>query len=157
MLSTSMENFALKHAWFLALLLLTTACTEEPPKATAPWGSPDYVATQFFHALYNDKDLEKAQRLSTKEYAALMASYGSVRQVGRTLMNVSFDSVSIRINPSSGNLREQYDDQADIAIVLSGTHDDKQVDEMRVVELVRRNGNWVVQSVKVDKFSSSAR
>lgn len=143
--------------WLLPLLLLLSACTEDTPKVNAQWGTPEYIATQFFHALYNEKDLEQAKALSTAEYAALMDSYGSVRQVGRTLMNMSFDSVDIRVNRSGGNLREQYEDIAAIDILLTGPHDGKQVDELRTVELVRSGNRWVVKTVQVDKFSSSAR
>lgn len=143
--------------FFLLLVLLVTACAEEKPKVNAQWGSPEYNASQFFHALYNEKDLEKAKSLSTREYADLMESYGSVRQVGRILMNVSYDSVDIRINRSGGNLREQYEDVAEIAILLTGTNDGKQIDELRNVEMVKQNGRWLVQMVKVDKFSASAR
>ena len=142
---------------YLLLILLLAACSEDKPKVNAQWGTPEYNASQFFHALYNEKDLEKAKQMSTAEYADLMESYGSVRQVGRILINVSFDSVDIRINRSGGNLREQYDDVAEIAILLTGTHDGKQIDELRNVEMVEKNGRWLVQMVKVDKFSASAR
>ncbi len=141
----------------LLLALLLVACTEDKPKVNAQWGTPEYNASQFFHALYNEKDLEKAKQMSTAEYAELMASYGSVRQVVRTLINVSFDSVDIRVNRSGGNLREQYGDVAEIAILLTGTSNGKQVDELRNVEMVKQNGRWLVHRVKVDKFSSSAR
>ncbi|GAB60316.1 hypothetical protein [Rheinheimera nanhaiensis] len=143
--------------WLLPLMLLLTACTDEAPKVNAQWGTPEYIATQFFHALYNEKDLEQAKALSTPEYAALMDSYGTVRQVGRTLMNMSFDTVEIRVNRSGGNLREQYEDAAAIDILLTGPHGGKQVDELRTVELVRSGNRWVVKTVQVDKFSSSAR
>ena len=145
------------RVWFLPLLMLLLACREEQPSVNAQWGSPEYIATEFFHALYIENNLEKAKRLSTPKYADLMESYGSVRQVERTLINLSFDSVEIRVNRSGGNLREQYEDQADIELLLTGQHNGKKVDEMRVVEMIQQNGNWVVQSVKVDKFSSSAR
>ena len=141
----------------LPLLLLLSACTEDKPAVNAQWGTPEYIATQFFQALYNDKDLEKAKALSTAEYAALMDSYGTVRQVGRTLMNMSFDSVDIRVNRSGGNLREQYENEAEIAILLTGQHNGKQIDELRNVELIQQKGRWVVKMVQVDKFSSSAR
>lgn len=143
--------------FYLLLILALTACTDEKAQVNAQWGTPEYNASQFFHALYNEKDLEKAKQMSTKKYAELMESYGSVNQVGRTLMNMSFDKVEIRINRSGGNLREQYGDMAEIAILLTGVHDGKQIDELRNVEMVKQNGRWLVQLVKVDKFSSSAR
>lgn len=143
--------------WILPLLLLLTACSEDAPVVNAQWGTPEYVATQFFQALYNDKDFGKAKALSTPKYADLMESYGSVRQVNRTLMNMSFDTVEIRVNHSGGNLRQQYENTAEISILLTGQHDGKRVDELRVVEMIQHNGNWVVQAVQVDKFASSAR
>ena len=147
----------MKLTWLLPFLLLLNACSDDSPTVNAQWGTPEYIATEFFQALYNDKDLEKAKSLSTKEYAELMQSYGTVRQVGRTLINLSFDHVDIRVNSSGGNLREQYEDEADIELLLTGPHNGKQIDEMRVVEMVKQNSRWVVQSVKVDKFSSGAR
>ena len=86
-----------------------------------------------------------------------MESYGTVRQVARTLLNMSFDHVDIRVNRTGGNLREQYENVADIALLLTGQHDGKQIDELRVVEMVQQNSRWVVKSVQVDKYSSSAR
>ena len=141
----------------LPLIFVLTACTEEVPQVTANWGTPEYVATQFFQALYTDKNLDKAKALSTPEYADLMESYGTVRQVGRTLMNMSFDVVEVRVNSSGGNLREQYEDIAEIPILLTGQHDGKLLTEIRVVEVIQQRGKWVVTSVQVDKFASSAR
>ncbi|WP_460861400.1 hypothetical protein [Rheinheimera gaetbuli] len=147
----------MKFICLLLLPLLLLGCAEDKPAVNAQWGTPEYNASQFFHALYNEKDLEKAKQMSTAKYADLMESYGSVRQVGRTLMNMSFDTVEIRINRSGGNLREQYGDMAEIAILLTGVHDGKQIDELRNVQMVKQNGRWLVHMVKVDKFSSSAR
>lgn len=147
----------MKLYWLFPLLLLLVACGDDKSNVNAQWGTPEYIASEFFLALYNDKDLDKVKQLSTKEYADLMESYGTVRQVGRTLMNMSFDNVEVRVNRSGGNLREQYEDVAEITLLLTGPHDGKQVDEMRVVEMVKRNSRWVVHSVKVDKFSTSAR
>jgi hypothetical protein len=147
----------MKLRFLLPLLLLLVACKQEKPEVNAQWGTPEYNASQFIHAVYNEKDLAKAKQLSSKEFAALMDSYGSVRQVSRTLLNASFDTVEIRVNRTGGNLREQYDNVADIALLLTGQHDGKKVDELRVVEMVQENSRWVVKSVKADKYSSSAR
>jgi len=147
----------MKLRFLLPLLLLLVACKDDKPEVNAQWGTPEYIASQFMHALYNEKDLDKAKQLSTKEYAALMDSYGSVRQVTRTLLNASFDTVDIRVNRTGGNLREQYENVADIALLLTGVHNDKQVDELRVVEMVQQDSRWVVKSVQADKYSSSAR
>ena len=114
------------------------------------------MATEFFHALYNEKDLEKAKTLSTDEFAALLDSYVTPRQVGRTLMNMSYDTVTIEVNRSGQNLRQQYDDNADITLVFSGERDGKKVDNLRTVSMVKKSGKWLVTEVQADPFSSTA-
>ena len=142
----------------LPLLLsaaLLFACNEKP-KSNAHWGTPEHIATEFFHALYNEKDLEKAKTLSTDEFAALLDSYVTPRQVGRTLMNMSYDTVTIEVNRSGQNLRQQYDDNADITLVFSGERDGKKVDNLRTVSMVKKSGKWLVTEVQADPFSSTA-
>ena len=147
----------MKFICLLLLSLVLLGCAEDKPAVNAQWGTPEYNASQFFNALYNEKDLQKAKLMCTAEYAALIESYGSVRQVGRSMMNMSFDTVEVRVNHSGGNLREQYEDIAKIDILLVGHLDGKQINEMRTVELVKQNGNWLIKTVQIDKFSSSAR
>lgn len=139
------------------ILLLTLAGCKPSNNVNAQLGSPEHVAGEFFHALYNDKDLEKAQSMSTKEFANLIGSYGTARQVGRTLFNMSFDKVLINVNRSGRNLREQYDDQASIQLIFDGEFDNKRIQETRTVVLVRQRGNWFVNEVIADKFSTSIR
>lgn len=146
----------MKLRYLIPLLFLLAACNDKP-EVNAQWGTPEYIASEFIIALYNDKDLDKAKKLSTKEFAELMESYGTVRQVSRTLVNASFDRVDVRVNRSGGNLREQYENIAQIALLLTGMHGGKQVDELRTVEMIQQNNRWVVNSVLIDKYSSSAR
>ncbi|CAM3876171.1 hypothetical protein [Rheinheimera salexigens] len=142
--------------WF-GLLLFLTACSDPAPAITTQWGTPEAIATEFFDALYNANDLDKAKNFSTNNYANLLESYGTTRQVSRILMNVSFDEVIITLNPSSSNVRQQYDDEAHISVVLTGTHQGKKIADMRSVVLVKQSGRWLVNAVKADKFSRAVR
>lgn len=135
-------------------LLLLGACSDRP-QSNVHWGTPEHIATEFFHALYNEKDLEKAKSFSTEEYAALLESYVTARQAARTLLNMSYDEVTIEVNRSGQNLRQQYDNDADVTLVFSGQHDGKQVDNLRTVSMVKQSGKWLVKTVKTDRFSST--
>ncbi|KKO45255.1 hypothetical protein WG68_11020 [Arsukibacterium ikkense] len=136
-------------------LLLLGACGERP-KSNVHWGTPEHIATEFFHALYNEKDLDKAKSLSTEEFAALLASYVTARQAARTLLNMSYDEVTIEVNRSGQNLRQQYDNDADVTLVFSGQLDGRQVDNLRTVSMVKQSGKWLVKTVKNDRFSNTA-
>lgn len=140
----------------LFLLLALNACNEPAPAIATQWGTPEAIATEFFDALYNADDLEKAKNFSTESYAKLLDSYGTTRQVSRILINVSFDEVVITINPSSRNVRQQYDNEAVISVVLTGLHRDKKIAELRSVTLIKQGGRWLVKAVKTESFKSPA-
>lgn len=144
--------------WFMLLSLLITlqACGDKP-QGNNPLGSPELVATEFFNAIYNEKDLEKAKSLSTAELADLLDSYGTVRQVARTLINMSYDQVTINVNRAGQNLRQQYDSDATITLVFTGMHNDTQHENIRSVSLVKQRTNWRVSAVHQDRFSSAVR
>jgi len=140
----------------LLLVFLISAC-DNNPQVNAQFGTPENIAGEFFHAIYNEKDLSKAKSMSTSEFASLLSSYGTARQAGRILFNMNFDKVTVNVNRSGRNLREQYHDQARIQLMLDGEFDDKRIQETRTVVLVKQRGSWRVKEVEADKFSSSIR
>lgn len=148
-------------SWFFLLLMLFNLSLligcDRNPQINAQLGSPEYLAGEFFHAIYNEKDLDKAKAMSTPEFAALLASYGSARQVGRILFNMNFDEVTINVNRSGRNLREQYHNDAAIQLILDGSLDNRRIQEVRTVVLVRQRGNWLVSRIEADRFSTSIR
>ncbi|WNO60746.1 hypothetical protein [Rheinheimera sp. MMS21-TC3] len=148
--------FRCQSACCFLLLLLLNACSDPAPSIATQWGTPEAIATEFFDALYNTDDFEKVKYFSTKKYAALLDSYGTTRQVSRILINISFDNVDISINPSSQNVRQQYEEEADISVVLIGHYENERIAEVRLVTLVQHGGRWLVNSVKEDKLSRSA-
>jgi glycyl-tRNA synthetase beta subunit len=140
--------------FFLSFLLLA-GCSEKPT-SNAHWGTPEHIATEFFHALYNEKDLEKAKSYSTAEFASLLEAYVTPRQVARTLLNMSYDEVTIEVNRSGQNLRQQYDDDADVTLIFSGQFNGKKVDNMRTIQMIKKSGKWLVHTIKIDRFSNTA-
>ena len=144
----------LKPLLIISLLLLS-ACSDRP-KSNTHWGTPEHIATEFFHALYNEKDLEKAKSFSTTEFAALLDAYVTPRQVARTLINMSYDEVIIEVNRSGQNLRQQYDNDANVILVFSGQYAGKKIVNLRTVTMVKKSGNWLVTAVKADRFSNTA-
>ena len=140
----------------LLLSLLLVGC-EKNEQVNAQSGTPESIAGEFFHAIYNENDLTKAKKMCTTEYAQLLAAYGSAKQVGRTLFNMNFDTVTINVNRSGRNLRQQYDNEAVIQLIFDGQFDNNRIQETRTVELVKQRGTWRVKKVQADKISSSLR
>lgn len=145
------------YLFFFGVLVLLLAGCKPNPQVNAQLGTPEYIAGEFFHAIYNEKDLAKAKSMATADYASLLSSYGTARQAGRTLFNMNFDTVQINVNRSGRNLREQYQDGATIQMILDGEFDGKPLQDVRTVVLVRQRGKWLVSEVQADKFSTSIR
>ncbi|MFN3710662.1 hypothetical protein [Alishewanella sp. HH-ZS] len=145
-----------KYCLLLLAALLLSGCDGNTQLSTQS-GSPESVAEAFFDAIYNAKDLDKAKSMATADYAKLLASYGTARQAGRILYNMNFDTVQINVNRSGRNLREQYQNDANIQLILDGEFDGKRVQEVRTVQLIRQRGSWLVSEVQADKFSTSIR
>ena len=135
-------------------LLLLTACSEPNEALSGTFHAPEHAAAEFFDAIYNKNDLKLAKSLSTPELAELIAHYGTPRQVARTLINMSYDEVTINVNRAGQNLREQYGNETDVMLVFSGPFDGRIVNEMRVVRMVRVRGRWLVAEIKNDPFSN---
>jgi hypothetical protein len=140
----------------LLFSLLLLACSEEAPKVNADLGSPEFAAGEFFHSLYTSKDLERAKALSTKSYARILDAYGNTRGVVRTLYNMSFDEVHISIDRTGKNLREQYGNTAEITMLFEGKSNGNKKIELRVVKMVKEDGQWLVEGVKSDPYARTA-
>lgn len=136
---------------FFSLLLL--ACSDDAPKVNADLGSPEYAAGEFFHSLYTTKNLERAKALSTESYARILEAYGNTRGVVRTLYNMSFDEVTITIDRTGKNLREQYGNHAEITMLFEGKSNGNKKIEVRIVKMVKEDGRWLVEGIKPNPYS----
>lgn len=145
----------LKYVFLFATLLLV-ACKGEQSSVNAESKSPEYAAGQFFHALYNTKDLEKATSYATDSYARVLTSYSSPRSVTTTLYHMAFDDVTMAIDRTGRNLREQYGQEAEITMLFEGTHNGNKKVELRTIKLLKVAGKWRVEGVKANPFSRSS-
>lgn len=141
-----------------ALLLIFASfllfgCGQQGAKVTGDPNSPGYTATHYFYALFLDKDLEKASQYTTPKLTRIMRSYGSARQFTRSVMNLSYDKVTIEIDNTDASLREQYGDEAVIGLVFEGYFNDKKIDELRQVKMVKQKGRWYVAKIIADPYA----
>lgn len=142
-----------KYWIILPFLFLLVSCAEDNPAMSGNFAAPEHAAAEFFDAIYNQNDLELAKSLSTESLAELIDHYGTPRQVARTMINMSYDEVTINVNRAGQNLREQYGNATDVTLVFTGSFDNRTINEMRVVRMVRIRGRWLVDEIRNDPFS----
>jgi len=135
------------------IMLLLTACSDDGPEVSGDNDSPEYAATVFFYAIYEEKDLKKTMSLATPKLARIIKSYGSTRQFARNLINMQFDTVTIEIDRTSKSIRKRYGDKATITLIFSGTLNGGKVDDMRSVKLISKKGKWFVEKIVDDPYA----
>ncbi|WP_151172915.1 hypothetical protein [Pseudoalteromonas ruthenica] len=142
----------MKRTLLLALILLLTACGQNDDDITGDPNSPGYVATQYFYALYNHDNLERATQYATPKLARIMRSYGTASQFTRNLVNLQYDQVTIELDRTEMSVRQQYGDHATINLVFTGHFHGNQVDDMRSVKMIRERGDWLVSEIVPDPY-----
>ncbi|GAC14869.1 hypothetical protein [Aliiglaciecola lipolytica] len=141
--------------FFLALIL--QACDTESKKGAGKYGmmdtnTPDYAAVAFFEHVYNDNNLNKAIAMSSERMAKLLKSYRTNRNVQRHVFNLMYDEVEIQ--PDTGNSvgRNEYAESAVVTLFFTGTLHDERVEDIRVIEMLRVDGEWLVDRIQPDKY-----
>ncbi|MEP4889637.1 MAG: hypothetical protein ABJV04_06390 [Aliiglaciecola sp.] len=142
---------------FCILILFLQACDNESKKGAGKYGmmdtnTPDYAAVEFFQHVYNDKNLNKAIAMSTERMARLLNSYRTNRNVQRHVFDLVYDEVDIQ--PDTGNSigRSEFAESAVVTLFFTGTLYDERVEDIRVIEMVRKDGKWLVDKIQPDKY-----
>jgi hypothetical protein len=134
-------------------LSFLSACSESGPEVSGDNDSPEYAATVFFYAIYEEKDLKKTMSLTTPKLARIIKSYGSTRQFARNLINMQFDTVNIEIDRTSKSIRKRYGDKATITLIFSGHLNGNKKDDMRSVKLINKKGKWFIDKILDDPYA----
>lgn len=143
----------MKFIWILFILLALAGCEDSTKIITA--STPEQTASDFFSAFYNEKDLEKAKQLSTDELAEIIDSYGTVRQAGRVLLGMTFDSVELVTKSSSLNLRETSSGDKTVSVIITGYRNGEKYNELRTIIVTKKQNRWVVKSINADRFNTT--
>ncbi|MFY8272536.1 hypothetical protein AAEU32_00075 [Pseudoalteromonas sp. SSDWG2] len=143
--------FAMSRLLLIVLTLFLSACGQDD-NITGDPDSPGYVATQYFYALYNHKDLERATKYASPKLARIMRSYGTASQFARNLVNMQFDEVVIEQDRTEMSIRQQFGDRATINLIFTGYFQGNKVDDMRSVKMVREGGDWIITEIVPDPF-----
>ena len=135
----------------LPLLVLLNACGNNEENI-AEIENPEKVAVAFFHALYNEKNVEKAASVCSPKLARIVKHYRSPSAVARHLFNMSYDQVEIKPDDSGVKVREQFKDSAIITVYFDGTYQDERLRNVKRLSLIQIDDHWVIDEILKDPF-----
>jgi len=125
-------------------LLFLSSCTKE--KVT----NPEDVAISFFNALYNDKDINKAKKFTSKNFQLKLSKYRTAKHAGSKLFHLSFDSVTIDAALADKKLRSEFNKTGVLTVIFNGKFNKVTIKEMKRIGLVRHNNTWLIDKLLPD-------
>lgn len=129
---------------FFILLNLLTSCKKD---ASPIIMSEKQVATSFFNAIYNEKNIDKAILLSSTNFKKEIEKYHTATNVARRLFNMSFDSVSLHTSAKKKQIIDDYNIQVTMMIQFTGTRNGNNYKDYKKIRLVKNNDQWLVDKL----------
>ncbi len=150
----------LHHFYAFALIitaLLVQGCDTNKKKGAGKYGmmdtnTPDFAAVAFFDYVYKEPKLNNAIAMSTPRMAKLLRHYRSNKSVQRHVFDLRYDEVVIQ--PDTGNAvgRTEFAKKAVVTLFFTGTLHGERIEDIRIVEMVRTDGKWLVDKIQADKY-----
>lgn len=112
------------------------------------------VAIAFFDAIYNQNDINKAQKLCTTNFAKDISKYVTTKNVARRLFNMSFDSVKINTALGDLNVRSEFMNSGKLTILFTGQRYGKTYKDMKKIKLIKQGNTWLIDKLLADPMPS---
>ncbi|MDO6554197.1 hypothetical protein Q4506_00825 [Colwellia sp. 4_MG-2023] len=112
--------------------------------------SEKQVATSFFNAIYNEKDIDKAIALSSADFKKEIEKYHTASNVARRLFNMSFDSVSLHTSAKKKQILDNYNIQVTMMIQFTGKRDGNSYKDYKKILLIKNKDQWLVDKLVED-------
>jgi hypothetical protein len=112
------------------------------------------VATAFFDALYNTKNLEKALTFCTPEFAKEVGKHKTVKQAALRLFNMSYDSVKIHAALGDQKVRAEFNTSGKLTMLFTGDRQGKIYKDLKKVQLIKKGKVWYIESLLPDPVPS---
>lgn len=133
-------------------LLLLQACGPSEEEGMAP----EDVALNFFTAIYNDGDVEKAQSFSGDELYELLGHYRNITAVKRHVIGMEIENPKIEVKDSSADFFRRLQEDVKVELHFTTKVDGRTYKDIRVVLVGKVNDHlWQVKKVLADPFATN--
>ncbi|MBU2924864.1 hypothetical protein Q4530_00910 [Colwellia sp. 1_MG-2023] len=134
----------------LLLIIMLTSLLSGCNANKEPKMSEKQVATSFFNAIYNEKDIDKAIALSSADFKKEIEKYHTASNVARRLFNMSFDSVSLHTSAKKKQILDNYNIQVTMMIQFTGKRDGNSYKDYKKILLIKNKDQWLVDKLVED-------
>lgn len=119
-------------------------CNAEEEKIEA---TEKEVATSFFNALYNEKDIEKVKSLSSPSFKKELQKYHTASNIARRVFDMTFDSVSLHTSAMKTQIINEYLIQVTMMVQFTGKRNGSDYKDYKKIRLIKENNKWLVDKL----------
>lgn len=134
----------------LCCALFLFGCDNSVDDATST-ASPEQVSLGFFHAIYVERDVSKAQEYVDAPLKEILGHYHIAASVQRYVLNLSMTNVQMEIDEIDIDFFRKFTDDVTVIVKLKGLKGGSPWIDDRTLRLHKRGKNWVIVDILPEK------
>ncbi|WP_041417685.1 nuclear transport factor 2 family protein [Shewanella woodyi] len=113
--------------------------------------TPEQVSVGFFNAIYNDKDIKKAQEYVNEPMKEVIAHYHIASAVQRHMLNLSMTDVKLEIAEIDIDFFRKFTDDVTVIVKMHGLKGGSRWIDDRTIRLQKNGGRWEIVEILPEK------
>lgn len=134
---------------FLLCLLFLFGCGD--PGKDKPTLTPEEVSLGFFHAIYVDRDVEKAKQYVNDPLKEVLTHYYIAAAVQRNMLSLSMTNVEMEIDDIDIDFFRKFTKDVIVVIKMKGLKGGQPWIDDRTIRLHKIGNQWIIVEIMPEK------
>ncbi|MPY26008.1 hypothetical protein FM037_10715 [Shewanella psychropiezotolerans] len=131
----------------LLSLLFLAGCSPD----SAPTRTPEQVSLGFFHAIYVERDVNKAKQFVNEPMKEVLSHYYIASAVQRHVLNLSMTEVTMQIEEIDIDFFRKFTDDVTVIVKMQGLKGGEAWIDDRTIRLHKIGSRWEITEVLLEK------
>ncbi|AQS38696.1 hypothetical protein Sps_03569 [Shewanella psychrophila] len=131
----------------LLSLLFLAGCSQD----SAPTRTPEQVSLGFFHAIYVERDVNKAKQFVSDPMKEVLSHYYIASAVQRHVLNLSMTEVTMEIEEIDIDFFRKFTDDVTVIVKMQGLKGGRTWIDDRTIRLHKIGSKWEIIEVLPEK------
>lgn len=140
------------HIFLLVLAILLSGCKETVDDAEVNLQKPEDVATAFFYAVYNDRDISATKPYVNEEIWQILTHYKIATAVQRHVLNLTMTDITVQVLDVDLDFFRKFTSSTEVIVKIIGTKRGRKWKDDRKLLLKKKGKRWIITKIKTNKL-----